>query len=112
MQLVGGVPDAMGVAELTLGAPIVIGASLPGSTPNCGDCDACWRFEQDTSAGFVACSGGFGTDVSVTIDSNGSSAPPAPAQDRTCWLVPTMVLGRRCCCSMQRDCGFLEPVRL
>lgn len=79
LQLEGGSPDADGIASLTIAAPIVVGASLPGSTPDCGNCDVCWRFEQDTEAGFVDCDGGSGADVSVVIDSNGASAPPAPA---------------------------------
>lgn len=79
LQLVGGSPDGDGIAPLTIAAPVVIGASLPGSTPNCGNCDACWRFEQDASAGFVDCDGGSAADVSVVIDSNAAAAPPAPA---------------------------------
>lgn len=77
--LSGGSPDANGVATLTIAAPIVFGASLPGSTPDCGSCDACWRFEQDTEPGFVDCDGGSAADVSLVINSNGTSAPPAPA---------------------------------
>lgn len=79
LQLSGGSPDSDGIAPLSIVAPIVVGASLPGSTPDCGNCDACWRFEQDASPGFVDCDGGSGASVSVIIDSNGSSAPPAPA---------------------------------
>ncbi len=79
MQLSGGSPDANGIADLSIVAPVVVGASLPGSTPNCSNCDACWRIEQDATVGFVDCDGGSNASVSVTIDSNGSSAPPAPA---------------------------------
>lgn len=79
LLLAGGSVDGDGVAELTIAAPVVFGASLPGSTPDCGSCDACWRFEQDVSPGFVDCDGGSAANVSLVINSNGSSAPPAPA---------------------------------
>ncbi len=79
LQLVGGIPDDDGVASLTIAAPVVVGASLPSTTPNCSSCDACWRFEQDASAGFIDCDGGSGADVSLVINSNTTSAPPAPS---------------------------------
>ncbi|HYD49857.1 MAG TPA: hypothetical protein VEB21_15980, partial [Terriglobales bacterium] len=79
LVLNGGARNASGVAALTINAPIVVGASLPGSTPNCSDCDVCWRIEQDTTDGFIDCDGGSIANVSLIIDSNGSSAPPAPA---------------------------------
>lgn len=80
LQLVGGVPDGSGIASLTIASPIVVGSDLPTTTPNCGSsCEACWRIEQDSTAGFVDCDGGSNADVNLTIDSNGSSAPPAPS---------------------------------
>jgi len=80
LQLVAGVPDANGVASLTIAAPIVVGSDLPTTTPNCGgSCEACWRIAQDVTAGYVDCDGGSNADVNLTINSNGSSAPPAPA---------------------------------
>lgn len=80
LTLTGGSRNAgTGIASLTIASPVVVGASLPGSTPNCSDCDACWRIEQDTTDGFVDCNGGSNADVSLVIDSNGSAAPPAPS---------------------------------
>lgn len=79
LQLFAGPPNADGVAELTILVPVVIGASLPSSTPNCGNCDVCWRLEQDSEAGFVDCDGGSAADVFLQIDSNGASPPPAPS---------------------------------
>lgn len=78
LVLTAGSVDEFGIADLEIVAPVVVGASLPGSTPNCSNCDACWRIEQDTLPGFVDCDGGSNADVSVTIDSNGGSAPPLP----------------------------------
>jgi len=77
--LVGGIPDGDGIAPLSIASPFVVGASLPSTTPNCSNCDACWRIEQDTDAGFIDCDGGSAANVSLVINSNGSSSPPAPA---------------------------------
>ena len=80
IRLVGGVPDASGVASLTISSAVVIGSDLPTTTPNCGSsCEVCWRIEQDATAGFVDCDGGSNADVNLTINSNSSSAPPAPS---------------------------------
>lgn len=87
LQLVGGVPDALGRADLILASPVVIGVDLDTQTPDCGgSCGACWRFEDDPSAlGFVDCDGGSNADQTLIVNSNGSSAPPAPSLDPSWW---------------------------
>jgi hypothetical protein len=89
LQLVGGVPDALGRADLILASPVVIGVDLDTQTPNCGgSCGACWRFEDDPSAlGFVDCDGGSNVDQTLIVNSNGSSAPPAPSLDPSWWTL-------------------------
>ncbi len=91
LLLVAGVPDAFGRADLILGAPVVIGASLDTQTPNCGgSCVACWRFEDDTSAlGFVDCDGGTNVDQTLIVASNGTAAPPAPSFSSSWWTLPS-----------------------
>jgi hypothetical protein len=87
LALEGGAPDGNGLAQLLLTGPVVIGANLDAQTPNCGSsCVACWRFEQDPNAmGFVDCNGGSNADTTLTVNSNGSSAPSPPAFDPA-WL--------------------------
>ena len=72
-----------GRADLILSDPVVIGAGLNSQTPGCGgSCAACWRFADDLSRlGFVDCDGGSNADADLLVDSNGSSAPPAPSYD-------------------------------
>src|SRR5262249_25235650 len=81
LTILGGVPDAQGMAPLTLQSPVVIGVNLTGKTHGCGGaCVACWRFEQDPShQGWVACEGGANTDVTLFVDSHGAAPPPPPA---------------------------------
>jgi hypothetical protein len=81
LTILGGVPDAQGMAPLTLQSPVVIGVNLTSKTPGCGGaCVACWRFEQDPShQGWVACDGGANTDVTLFVDSHGTAPPPPPA---------------------------------
>jgi hypothetical protein len=78
-DLYAGAPGADGVADLTIVAPVVVRAKVPPATPNCSDCETCWRFEQDAEPGFVDCDGGSAADVLLEINSNGSSAPPTTA---------------------------------
>lgn len=82
LQIVGGVPDANGVATVTIGSAVVIGTNLSTQGPGCNGnpCEACWRIEQDTGAGagYVDCNGGSNATVDLIINSNTTSAPPAP----------------------------------
>ncbi len=78
--LTAGVPDGNGRAVLTLTSPVVIGDKKATAFANGY---ACWRLRQDpafaTSAdSFVDCNGGTRTNVSYSIDSNGSGAASAP----------------------------------
>lgn len=91
LQLAAGAPDAFGRADLILTSPVVIGVDLDGQTPNCGgSCGACWRFEDDPSnLGFIDCDGGSNVDQTLIVNSNGTSAPPAPALDPSWWTFPS-----------------------
>jgi len=68
--LMGGVPNAQGMAPLTVHAPVVVGAHLTSQTPDCGDvCVTCWRFEQDPDQqGWVDCDGGSNADAWLVMD--------------------------------------------
>jgi hypothetical protein len=78
--LTGGAIGAGGKAVLNLAAPVVFGDLKATSSANGW---ACWRIRQDpafatVSDSFVDCDGGTRTNVSHSIDSNGTSAPGAP----------------------------------
>jgi hypothetical protein len=78
--LTAGIPDASGRAALTLSSPVVIGDLKATGFANGY---ACWRLRQDpafaTSAdSFVDCDGGTRTNISYSINSNGSGAASAP----------------------------------
>ena len=80
LQLTAGTPDGSGRAVLTLSAPVVIG-DLKATAFSNGY--ACWRLRQDpafaTSAdSFVDCDGGTRTNVTYSVDSNGTGAASAP----------------------------------
>lgn len=90
LSIDAGIPDGDGKATLTLTSAVVLGANLDTQTPNCGgNCVACWRLEDDPAeTSFVDCDGGSNADITLTVDSNGSSAPPAPSFDSAWVSVP------------------------
>ena len=90
LTLVGGTPNADGIAALSLGPAVVLGANLDTQTPDCGSqCVACWRLEDDPfESSFVDCDGGSNADVVLAVDSNDTSAPPAPGFDPGWVTVP------------------------
>ncbi|MFP6663559.1 MAG: hypothetical protein VCC00_05110 [Deltaproteobacteria bacterium] len=92
--LAAGPVGLTGRADLIVSQPVVIAAGLNSQAPNCGgSCVACWRIEDDTTAlGFVDCDGGSNADATLTVDSNGSAAPPAPSFD-TSWLAAGVASG-------------------
>src|SRR6185369_264310 len=78
-SLTAGVPDGTGRAVLNLAAPVVIGDKKATSFAAGW---ACWRLRQDPSFAtatdsFVDCDGGTRTNVSYSINSNGSGAASA-----------------------------------
>jgi hypothetical protein len=79
--LVGGSPDANGVASLSISTPVVIGAQDPSALD---DNFNCWRIESN-GTGFVDCDGGSNVDGAVTVNSNTTAAPPPPDWDDA-WL--------------------------
>ncbi len=79
--LSGGSPDANGIATLAVASAVVIDAQQPSQASNN---HVCWRL-QGNGNGSIDCDGGSNADARVTVNSNGSSAPPAPLWDNT-WL--------------------------
>lgn len=80
IPLTAGAPDATGRAVLNLTSPVVIGDKKATSFANGY---ACWRLRQDpsfaTSAdSFIDCDGGTRTNVTYSVNSNGSGAASAP----------------------------------
>ncbi|MCC6847412.1 MAG: hypothetical protein IT294_02835 [Deltaproteobacteria bacterium] len=80
IQLTAGAPDGSGRAVLNLAAPVVIGDKKATSFANGY---ACWRLRQDPALAtiadsFVDCDGGTRTNVTYSIDSNGSGAASPP----------------------------------
>ena len=78
--LTAGAPDANGRAVLTLTSPVVIGDKKATSFANGY---ACWRLRQDpafatVADSFVDCDGGTRTNVTYSVNSNGSGAASAP----------------------------------
>jgi cysteine-rich repeat protein len=79
--LTGGAPDASGVATLSIASAVVIDGQQPSQA---SDDHVCWRLEAN-GAGSIDCDGGMNADATVTVASNTTSAPPAPAWSNT-WL--------------------------
>jgi hypothetical protein len=78
--LTAGAPDGTGRAQLNLTSPIVIG-DRKATSFSLGY--ACWRLRQDpafatSTDSFVDCNGGTRTNVSWSVNSNGSSAESPP----------------------------------
>jgi hypothetical protein len=76
LTLTAGTPDAFGRAQLNLAAPVVIG-DRKATTFAAGY--ACWRLRQDpdfntVADSFVDCDGGTRTNLTYSIDSNGTGA--------------------------------------
>jgi hypothetical protein len=74
------VPDGTGRAVLNLAAPVVVGDKKATSFANGY---ACWRLRQDpafatATDSFVDCDGGTRTNVTYSVNSNGSGAASAP----------------------------------
>lgn len=79
--LTAGVIGADGKASLNLTSAVVIGDRKATSAASGY---ACWRIRQDPARAtvtdsFVDCNGGTRTNVTYSIDSNGSVGPPEPA---------------------------------
>ncbi len=77
LTLTAGSPGADGRAQLNLAAPVIIGDKKATSFATGW---ACWRLRQDpaytsVTDSFVDCDGGTRTNVTYSIDSNGSAAP-------------------------------------
>ena len=72
LKIARGTPGPDGKAELVLLEPAYVGAQLPSAA---GEGRVCFRIEQDPDAiGEIDCDGGTNYDVSLTADSNGTSA--------------------------------------
>lgn len=70
--LVGGSPDADGVATLALGGDAFIGAQAADNSY------ICFKLEAVGSTGKIDCDGGLPVGVDLSVDSNGTN-PPSPA---------------------------------
>ncbi len=80
IQLTAGAVGAGGKAVLNLAAPVILGDKKATSFANGW---ACWRIRQDpafatVADSFVDCDGGTRTNVTYSVDSNGTSAPEPP----------------------------------
>lgn len=84
-ELVGGVPDANGVASIELAAPQVVGVQQPSLA---SDNWICVRVESN-GPGWVDCDGGMNADATSVVDSNGSAAPPLPNWDDLWFTAPS-----------------------
>ncbi len=86
-ELVGGVPDASGVAEVELAAAQVVAVQQPSIA---SDNWICVRVESN-GPGWVDCDGGMNADSTAVVDSNGAAAPPAPEWDDLWFTTPSGV---------------------
>lgn len=84
-ELIGGVPDANGVASIELAAAQVVGVQQPSLA---SDNWICVRVESN-GPGWVDCDGGMNADAISSVDSNGSSAPPVPEWDDLWFTAPS-----------------------
>ncbi len=80
IPLTAGIPDVNGRAVLTITSPVVIGDKKATSFANGY---ACWRLRQDpafatVADSFVDCDGGTRTNVTYSVNSNGSGAASPP----------------------------------
>jgi len=86
-ELVGGVPDANGIAEVEFARARVIRVQEPDLA---GTGWICVRAESN-GPGWVDCDGGSNANVSATVDSNGAAAPPPPSWDASWVTAPSGV---------------------
>ena len=86
-ELIGGVPDVDGVAEIELAEAQVVGVQQPSLA---SDNWICVRVESN-GPGWVDCDGGMNADSASVVNSNGSSAPPLPDWDDLWFTAPAGV---------------------